>query len=292
MTELSPEPQLKVIWLEQFLLLCQENDFLKAAQKLGLSRQTLQRNMGLLENAVKVDLIQRSGKDFLVTPRGRLFYTEAQQVIHTLNQFSSQLKQHLLGPLQGSISLAWQSWLSFHKLAQVLQDFIIENPEVFLETQLFPHLQDIERLLLDNKLDLAVIDYLPAHEQLIIHKGLATPYVIVSCPQPQRHWSTFSYINTVHNLPAHLNPPWNDDLHPRTIVAQTNTINMLLEWTQSGVAAFMPLAHAQPYLEIGQLAIVAEPPEAAFAHSYLCVSEQCSQNPAAQLLIEQLQLVL
>lgn len=287
-----PEPQIKVIWLEQFLLLCQENDFLKAAQKLGLSRQTLQRNIGLLEKAVKVDLIQRNGKDFLVTPRGRLFYTEVQRVIHTMNQFSSQLKQHLLGPLQGSIRLAWQSWLSFRTLAQVLQDFIIENPEVFVETLLFSHMQDIEQALLENKLDLAIVDYLPSHEELIIHKGLATPYVIVSCPQARRHWSTFSYINTVHNLPDHLDPPWNDTLHPRTIVAQTNAINMLLQWTRSGVAAFMPFTHAQPYLEIGQLAIVADPPEEVFAHSYLCVSEQCSENPAAQLLIEQLQLAL
>jgi DNA-binding transcriptional LysR family regulator len=289
---LSHEPQIKVLWLEQFVLLCQQNDFLKAAQKLNLSRQTLQRNIGLLEKAVKVDLIQRNGKDFLVTPRGRLFYAEAQQLIHTMHQFSSRFKQHLTGPLQGSVALAWQSWLSFRKLAQVLQDFIVENPDVFLETQLFPHMDDIEALLLDNRLDIAVVDYLPAHEHLIVHKGLATPYVIVSCPQPQRHWSTFSYINNVYHLPSHLSPPWNDALHPRTIVSQTNNINMLLQWTQSGVAAFIPLTLAQPYLEMGQLAIVAEPPEAAFAHSYLCVSADCAQNPVAQLLIEQLQLVL
>lgn len=286
------EPRIKVIWLEQFLLLCQENDFLKAAQKLSLSRQTLQRNIDLLEKAVKVDLIQRNGKDFLLTPQGQLFYAETQQLIHTMNQFSAQLKQHLMGPLQGSIALAWQSWLSFRKLAQALQDFMIENPEVFLETQLFPHMHDIEERLLENKLDLAVVDYLPAHDELIIHKGLATPYVIVSCPQPQRHWSTFSYINTVHNLPAHLPPPWNDTLYPRTIVSHTNTLNMLLQWTQSGVAAFMPLTLAQPYLEGGQLAIVATPPEEVFAHSYLCASAECAQNPAAQLLIEQLQWVL
>lgn len=286
------EPQLKVIWLEQFLLLCQENDFLKAAQKLGLSRQTLQRNIGLLEKTVNVDLIQRNGKDFLITPQGRLFYTEAQHVIRTMNLFSRELKQHLLGPLQGSIRLGWQSWLSFQKLAQVLHDFMTENPNVFLETQVFQNSQEIEQGLLDHKLDLAIIDSLPLHEDLILHRGLAIPYVIVSCPQPQRHWSTFSYIESIHKLPSHMAPPWDDKLHPRTIVAQTNTFNMLLQWAKSGAAAFMPLNLAQPYLETGQLAIVAEPPEEAFAYSYLCALPQRRKNPAIQLLLEQLQLTL
>ncbi len=288
----SPEPQLKVIWLEQFLLLCQENDFAKAAQKLDLSRQTLQRNIEHLEKAVKVALIQRSGKDFLVTPQGRLFYTEAQQVIHTMNRFSTQLKQHLIGPLQGSIHLAWQSLLSFYKLAQVLQDFIFENPDVFLKTQVFQNSSEIEQRLQDNKLDLALLDYQPLDESLIVSRGTPTPYVIVSCPQPKRHWSTFSYVSTGYNLPSHIAPPWNDNLHPRNLVAQTNTLNMLLPWTQSGIAAFMPLTLVQSYLEIGQLAIVADPPEEAFAHVYLCTSALGNENPAAQMFIQQLQLLL
>lgn len=290
--EFMREPQLKAQWIEQFVVLCQEQDISQAALKLGVSRQTLQRNTQLLEKTVRVKLIERSGKNFYITPEGRLFLSEAEQIVARIYQLSSNFKKQLPGTLQGTVSLAWQSAHCLDFLPRCLSQFMGEHPSVYVRIQTYLQLPLIEQLLHTHELDMALVDYPPVDTGLLVGSGRHTPYVIVSCPQNQRHWSSFSYVYTEQNQPAHVAPPWNDELYPRQIVARTNTLNAVLHWAAAGVAAFVPQMTVQRYLNSGQLAIVAQPPEETFKQFYLCLAPKAEDNEAAQMLVQQLRQIL
>jgi DNA-binding transcriptional LysR family regulator len=282
------EPQLKIVWLEQYLMLYREQDMTQAAMKLDISLATLQRNIRLLEQRVGTALIQREGKKFYITPEGRLLGEEAQQFFTGINQLPMQLKRELAGQLQGTVAVAWQSALSFNVLADVLAQFISDYPDVYVRSSVCTQSLMIEKRLQKGQLDVALMIVPPGDESLLVGSGRPIPYVIVSCPQPQRHWSTFAYVETVQELPAELRFPWDEERFPRAIVAKTNMMETVLFWAKSGVASYIPLSLAEPYIREGKLAIVATPPEEKFIQSYVCAAPAGMERPAVQIMAEQI----
>lgn len=282
------EPQLKIVWLEQYLMLYRERDMTQAAMMLDISLATLQRNMRLLEQRVGTPLLQRAGKQFYITPEGRLLGEEAQLFFAQINQLPMQLKRELAGQLQGTVAVAWQSALVFNVLADVLAQFISEYPDVYVRSSVCTQSALIEKRLQKGQLDVALMVAPPGDDSLLVGSGRPIPYVIVSCPQPQRHWSTFSYVETVQELPTELRFPWNEERFPREVVAKTNMMETVLFWAKSGVASYIPLSLAEPYISEGKLAIVAIPPEEKFIQSYVCADPVAMERAAVQIMAEQL----
>lgn len=280
------EPQLKMLWLEQFLVLCQESDFVLASQKLDISTQMLKHNINQLEKTLETHLIERQGKYFSLTHEGRLFFAESQRVLTKIRQMSKRVKQEFLGSLYGDLTLAWSSGFHFRQLSEILHSFAQEHANIFLRTERQTSAAFSEQRISRGEIDLAIFDYPPQNKELLVYTGKGTPYVIVSTPQKQQHWSAFSYIDTHYDLPINASSPWNEQAYPRKISSQTNSLSMLLKGLHVGVATYTPLSMAKPYLDEGILSIVAEPPELVFARTYVWVSPFSKNNSAAQLLIE------
>lgn len=284
-----PEPHLKTQWLEYFVVLCQEQDFLQAAQKLGVSRQTLQRKLDALEAQVHTKLIEKSGKDFHLTSAGRILLQEAESLIQQMQHLKRQLNTYHQDTLQGVVTFAWQFASSLAFLPDVLIDFISSHPEVFLQIECQPQFNEITQRLLNGSLDLAVTDYQPLVASIHTTVSQRSPFVIVSAPQPWGHWSSFAYVRPMAHPAQQHSQRWNESLYPRQIICETDSLDALLDWCLTGKAAvFLPQMMVQKYLDQGQLALVAEPPELSFKELYLCLSPLSADKPAAQALFRHL----
>jgi DNA-binding transcriptional LysR family regulator len=285
-----PEPHLKTQWLEYFVMLCQEQDLFQAAQKLGVSRQTLQRKLDALEAQVQTPLIKKSGKDFHLTSAGRILLQEAESLLRQMQCIKYQLQTYHQESLQGVVSFAWQSATSLTFLPEVLIDFMRSHSEVFLQVECQPQLSEITQRLVAGSLDLAVTDQPPSETQIHTTISQRSPFVIVSAPQPWGHWSSFAYVIPWGNPSVQRrNPRWNESRYPRQIVCETDSFDALLDWCLTGkAAAFLPQMMVQKYLDQGTLAVVADPPELSFKELYLCLSPLSTEKTAVQTLFRHL----
>lgn len=273
---LPQAPRIKLIWLEHFRVLCQEADLLQAAQKLGVSRQTLQRNLQALSEALGKPLIQLQGRQFYITPFGRSLLQEADHLLQAAQTLPARLQQASIGHLQGSVSVAWRNMPCMNYLADVLARFIPAWPDVQLHIRQHNQVSVLEALLQSAQLDLALLDYPPRDPDLLVGSGQHSPYLIVSVPQPLRHWSAFTYLDTEPFCPAHVAPAWDAERFPRQVELQTNSSPTFLNLLEPGRAIFVPQHLIQDYLDSGQLAVVAQPPEEVFKQLYLCCADRKS----------------
>jgi len=283
---LAKEPRIKLIWLEHFRMICQESDLVQAAQKLGVSRQTLQRNLQSLADVLGKPLLQRQGRQFYITPFGRSLLQEAELLLQAVQTLPTRLQQASLDKLQGNVSVGWRNMPCLNYLVDVLVTFIPAWPDVQVRTRQHNAVAVLESLLQSGQLELALMDYPPRDAALLVCSGQHSPYVIVSVPQPLRHWSAFTYLEAEPYCPEHVAPAWDAERFPRQVELQTNSSPTFLKLLEPGRAIFVPQHLVQDYLESAQLAIVAQPPEEVFKQLYLCAAPDSAQNPAVQTLLD------
>ncbi|MER2155551.1 MAG: LysR family transcriptional regulator, partial [Solibacillus sp.] len=79
--------------LEYFLMLCEEMQFTRAAERLNIAQPTLSQQIKVLEEEVNTPLFNRIGKKITLTEAGQILYRQAQTIFQTLHTTKMQLQQ-------------------------------------------------------------------------------------------------------------------------------------------------------------------------------------------------------
>ena len=79
--------------LEYFLMLCEEMQFTRAAERLNIAQPTLSQQIKVLENEVNTPLFHRIGKKIALTEAGHILYRQAQTIFQTLHTTKLQMQQ-------------------------------------------------------------------------------------------------------------------------------------------------------------------------------------------------------
>ncbi|HAG44359.1 MAG TPA: LysR family transcriptional regulator, partial [Clostridium sp.] len=72
--------------LTYFVEVAKEKNFTRAANNLHLSQPALSKVIKNLENDLKVQLIDRQGKQFKLTDAGEIFYNNCETALETINK--------------------------------------------------------------------------------------------------------------------------------------------------------------------------------------------------------------
>lgn len=136
--------------LEYFLMLCEEMQFTRAAERLNIAQPTLSQQIKVLENEVNTPLFHRIGKKITLTEAGQILYRQAQTIFQTLHTTKIQMQQ--LASLEKGI-------LRIGALPGELTNIVSDLVLKFMHK--FPHIQvtvtsgeDIHTLLKNNKIDI------------------------------------------------------------------------------------------------------------------------------------------
>ncbi len=280
---------LKTQWLEHFIALAETGGFRSAAEKLGVSRQSLQRSLTQLEQQLQTPLHQIESQRFHLTPSGLIFLQQARSLSLALKRLEQRFTQ-LTEPLEGTLSFAWQSAACLDFMPGYLADYLRAYPQVFAHIQFEPVLSEIESALLRGRLDLGLCDSLLSAPELVQVGNWRSPFVIVSAPQATCHWSVLSYAVPRSSGPHLKRPRWDEQRFPRKIVCESDSLDVLLDWASSGRAAtYLPLFTVKSLLDQGRLMIVAQPPEPAYKELFLISHQASRHKPAVAALIQRLQ---
>ena len=167
--------------LRYFATVARELNFTRAAEKLHVAQPALSRQVKQLEGELGVELLTRNRRAVELTPKGRAFLAEAEQIL----QQSELAMQRARGDDPGALNIGYV-WGLFHSVVpQILQRFRALEPNVAVHLFDMPAAEQ-GRALAQGKLDVGFIGL--AFEAEAAHLEMRcvgrTQFVVVL---PERH---------------------------------------------------------------------------------------------------------
>ena len=151
--------------LKYFLVLAEELNFSRAAEKLFISQPPLSKHIKALEDELGVQLFHRDTKGVRLTKEGELFFDEAKQIVHQTNQLTRKLKvaNHTYNETL-NIGFVYTAMRLF--LPNIIKAFEEKFPDVKLKLWEFSSIKDFQEKLLNYDLDLAFVFPPVVHEMI------------------------------------------------------------------------------------------------------------------------------
>lgn len=167
--------------LSYYTEIVQQSSFTKAAEKLFVSQSTLSKSIRTLETEFETELIDRSAKEFQLTPAGKVFYDYALNLLAYYQRQTQELYQRLHGgsstlrlglpPTAGTIYFFSQIYKFQQKYPQV--DLCITEMTS----------KSVKELVATGKLDLGVVIEPFSDEAFLSRKVYSSEAVLVVSKQ-------------------------------------------------------------------------------------------------------------
>lgn len=150
--------------LEYFMTLCQELNFTRAADKLGITQPSLSQQIRLLEHEIGMPLFDRIGKRTMITEAGHTLLHHSYNVFHELAQARAAISE-LQGLSRGRLKVGVLLTVVNYLLPPTVIEFHQRYPKVELSVFGMPT-GDIFDGLMKNELDLGIVFLAMEHEDL------------------------------------------------------------------------------------------------------------------------------
>lgn len=109
--------------------------FTHAAEALNMTKSTVSRKLGELEQHLGVRLITRSTRSLMLTPEGERFYQSSQQMLELLNQAELEVSANQ-DLIRGPLNVVFPVELGQQVLSKYIHQFLADFPHVTLNLEL------------------------------------------------------------------------------------------------------------------------------------------------------------
>lgn len=248
-------------WIRYFFVFSELKSFSKAANHLNITQQALSKAISGLEDQLGIRLIERQGKNNVLTDAGFLFLEKSKPILEALydvNNFFSEYKTII--PL-GKLVIGWSNFWGVYFLPKILYKFMLNFPQVYPKVFMMSH-ENIESKLSNGEVEIGLLIKKPDKKELDFIKGPNIPYVIVGKSSVKKHWQELDYI-----VPGYIygtnkgSDFWDDQKFPRKIIAQIDSIQTTINLCELGKGnIFVPEIMVKDKLDNGNLFITADCP--------------------------------
>jgi DNA-binding transcriptional LysR family regulator len=164
--------------LKVFCDLAETKSFTKAAQINTVSQSAVSQTISALERRFKSLLIERSKKNFRLTPEGEVFYDYSKRILQTCDALFSKL-QEIEDVISGNIRLATVYSIGLHVLPPYVTTFLKRYPSVNVHVEYKRDNQVYENVL-GNVVDLGLVAY-PTRDPRLEVVNLRTDKLVLIC---------------------------------------------------------------------------------------------------------------
>ena len=140
--------------LRYFVIVAEEQNVTRAAERLHVSQPPLSRQIRDLENELGVELFRRSAKSLALTEAGKIFLIEARAVLLRVDKAIETVRTVARGD-RGSLRIGYAPSLTAEFLPRALRLFEAARPGVRVALHDLSSEECVQRLA-DGKLDLAL----------------------------------------------------------------------------------------------------------------------------------------
>ena len=167
--------------LKVFCDLAETESFTKAAQINGVTQSAVSQTITALERQFKSLLIERSKKNFRLTPEGDVLYEYSKRILQTYDSLHNKL-QEIENVISGNIRVATIYSIGLHILPEYLKRFLKGHPTVHVHVEYRRANQVVEDVL-SNVVDLGLVAYPNRDAKLEIVLLRKDPLVLICAPQ-------------------------------------------------------------------------------------------------------------
>src|ERR1700690_4392026 len=167
--------------LKVFCDLAETKSFTKAALINNVTQSAVSQTISALERRFSSLLIERSKKNFRLTPEGDVFYDYSKRILQTCDALHSKL-QEIENVISGNIRLATIYSIGLHVLPPYVTRFLQRYPSVNVHVEYRRDNQVYENVL-GNVVDLGLVAYPVKDTKLEIIPLRKKPLVLICHPQ-------------------------------------------------------------------------------------------------------------
>jgi len=285
-------PGLKTCWLAHFVITARTAQLGLSARILGISPQALRRSLEAFSEFMGGELFHFKAAEIQLSALGQQLFAELNPVFEALDTLKAQVRAAQRTPLNGSAAASLSpvqplvlgfvaGFYGEAKLVRLLLSALA--PQQGLIQRKFDTPAALAHALQTQAVDLAFSPAPLDCANALSFQGPASPFVIVSAPQPLRNWEDWSYALA----PAALSPPWLARLKPAQIYLVSNLTGLLIQAALSGACAVcLPAWAIEAETRSGMLAVVALPPAPAHFSPYLSLIARERVAPFIRPLVE------
>lgn len=195
--------------LKVFCDLAETESFTKAAQINNVTQSAVSQTISALERQFKSLLIERSKKNFRLTPEGDVLYDYSKRILQGYEALHSKL-QELEGVISGNIRVATIYSIGLHVLPPHLKNFLRSYPTVNVHVE-YRRANQVAEDVLGNVVDLGMVAYPTRDSKLEIVPLGKEPLVLICHPQHEltKHQSVrtkalngLKFIGFEHDIPT------------------------------------------------------------------------------------------
>ena len=181
--------------IEEYVCVVETGSFTAAADKLGVSKSFVSKQVSMLEDRLGVRLLQRTTRRLTMTESGNTFFACCKDMADQFDQAESTLSDMQQRP-QGTLRLAFNSRYGTHYMASAAAEFSRKYPDVSLEVH--SSFDDVD--LLEENYDLT-IRYGRLEDSTMIARRLGG-YSLCLCAAPE-YWEKYGQPTCVEDLDKH-----------------------------------------------------------------------------------------
>lgn len=152
-----------------FMAIVDAGSFMQAAKNLHISQATVSRRLQSLEKELRITLIIRSTRNFEISKAGQRLYQSVKEQQLSLHKIIENLRDEQQ-QVTGRIRVALPTGLAYTMISPYLAEFMHQNPGIELEVCY----QNTEIDLLRDNFDLAIVNYQPKQQTVLIRKIYST----------------------------------------------------------------------------------------------------------------------
>jgi len=167
--------------LKVFCDLADLRSFSKAAEKNLMSQSSVSQRLAQLEMTYKCQLLNRQRRPLELTSAGELFYKTATDIIHRLEQFSSELNQ-IKNAAANRINIAAIYSIGMHSLPAYVRKFMVTRPTVNVHVE-YLGAERIYELVLCGAIDIGLVAVPKRDKRLEVYDFEDEPLVFVCSPK-------------------------------------------------------------------------------------------------------------
>jgi len=164
--------------LKAFCDLVETQSFTQTARLNNVSQSSVSQTISALERHFDALLIERSRRNFRLTPEGEVFYNHSKEILQAYEAIHNRL-QEIKHIISGEIRLATVYSLGLHDLPPYLKRFLTEYPDVKIRVE-YRRANQVYDDVLGNIVDLGLVAY-PIHHPKLGIIPLRNETLVLAC---------------------------------------------------------------------------------------------------------------
>src|SRR5688572_16114278 len=162
--------------LRYFVQIVDSGSITRAAAAAGIAQPALSQQLAVLENELKVKLLERSVSGVTPTRAGQVLYTRAQQILRQYEDLRAAVHKEV-EPLSGAVSLGMSPTMVPRFALTLIERVCTQHPEMHLQIR-EEGSAVLHDLLLTGRIELSISPTRPDNDVLTGEEILSEPVIL------------------------------------------------------------------------------------------------------------------